>query len=129
MQQVARKFFIDQLTLSLLISPAADKLSFFIFSPIFPPFYSLSTPSLPCRRKSKNIANNRHELIFVIDVFGGPASGSVRLKKRHHPIGNSADFKIRTPAISGLKRDGPVFFSSAPVKVAGDERTFNRCMG
>jgi len=23
---------------------------------------------------------------------------------------------------SGLKRDGPVFFSSAPVKVAGDER-------
>jgi hypothetical protein len=24
---------------------------------------------------------------------------------------------------SGLKRDGPVFFSSAPVKVAGDERT------
>ena len=30
---------------------------------------------------------------------------------------------------SGLKRDGPVFFSSAPVKVAGDERTFNRCMG
>jgi hypothetical protein len=25
---------------------------------------------------------------------------------------------------SSLKRDGPVFFSSAPVKVAGDERTF-----
>ena len=25
--------------------------------------------------------------------------------------------------ISGLKRDGPVFFSSDPVKVAGDERT------
>ncbi|MGA2870597.1 MAG: hypothetical protein ABSF34_15730, partial [Verrucomicrobiota bacterium] len=24
---------------------------------------------------------------------------------------------------SSLKRDGPVFFSSAPVKVAGDERT------
>jgi hypothetical protein len=24
---------------------------------------------------------------------------------------------------SGVKRDGPVFFSSAPVKVAGDERT------
>jgi hypothetical protein len=24
---------------------------------------------------------------------------------------------------SGLKRDGPVFFSSAAVKVAGDERT------
>jgi hypothetical protein len=24
---------------------------------------------------------------------------------------------------SGLKRDGPVFFSSDPVKVAGDERT------
>jgi hypothetical protein len=24
---------------------------------------------------------------------------------------------------SGLKRDGPIFFSSAPVKVAGDERT------
>ena len=25
---------------------------------------------------------------------------------------------------SGLKRDGPVFFSPAPVKVAGDEKTF-----
>ena len=27
------------------------------------------------------------------------------------------------PQKSSLKRDGPVFFSSAPVKVAGDERT------
>jgi hypothetical protein len=27
------------------------------------------------------------------------------------------------PEKSGLKRDGPVFFSSAPVKVAGDEKT------
>jgi hypothetical protein len=129
MQQVARKFFIDQLTLSLLISPAADKLSFFIFSPIFPPFYSLSTPSLPCRRKSKNIANDRHELIFVIDVFGGPASGSVRLKKTPPPNWEQCRFQDPDAAISGLKRDGPVFFSSAPVKVAGDERTFNRCMG
>jgi hypothetical protein len=37
---------------------------------------------------------------------------------RQHP-----DFKTQPAAISGLKRDGPVFFSPAPVKVAGDERT------
>jgi len=35
MQQVARKFFINQLKLSLSISPATDSLSFFMFSHIF----------------------------------------------------------------------------------------------
>jgi hypothetical protein len=40
---------------------------------------------------------------------------------RQHP-----DFKTRLATSSGksvLKRDGPVFFSPAPAKVAGDETT------
>ena len=38
-------------------------------------------------------------------------------------IHNSRQFAKFADKKSGLKRDGPVFFSSAPVKVAGEENT------
>ena len=41
----------------------------------------------------------------------------------------SFDNFVNSVKKSAIKRDGPVFFSSAPVKVAGDERIFNRCIG
>ncbi|MGA2869310.1 MAG: hypothetical protein ABSF34_09140 [Verrucomicrobiota bacterium] len=34
------------------------------------------------------------------------------------------DFDVRPAAISGLKRDGPVFLFSKADKLAGDEKTF-----
>jgi hypothetical protein len=40
----------------------------------------------------------------------------------YHPV-HSVILSEKYRKKSGLKRDGPVFFSSAPVKVAGDERT------
>ena len=38
-------------------------------------------------------------------------------------MGSMVSIIDRHAGKSGLKRDGPVFFSSAPVKVADDERT------
>jgi hypothetical protein len=50
-------------------------------------------------RLYSTLLNNR----VLVPIIGWCRSSTVTLEK------------------SGLKRDGPVFFSSAPVKVAGDE--------
>jgi hypothetical protein len=46
----------------------------------------------------------------------------------HHEYGNGGKTHLSSNFVnsvkkSAIKRDGPVFFSPAPVKVAGDERT------
>src|ERR1700722_15448191 len=68
---------------------------------------------------------------FTSDSLPPPKGGRVGVRGKHlktkdrecsdHAV--SATFLILLIQRSGLKRDGPVFFSSSPVKVAGDERT------
>jgi hypothetical protein len=85
------------------------------------------------------IGENRFSRMTRVGHESFPSSGSLlavrvavplnlKLGTWYVPALASESVPIReirvTPAQkSSLKRDGPVFFSSAPVKVAGDERT------